>query len=100
MERDSFYQEVYCIVKEIPAGKVMTYGQIAYLLRKSQCSRMVGQALFHAPEELHLPCHRVVNSYGRLVPSWPEQKNLLEVEGVCFKKNGCVDIKQSQWDLQ
>lgn len=42
---------------------------------------MVGQALSHAPEEQHLPCHRVVNSQGRLVPGWQKQKELLEKKG-------------------
>ncbi len=58
-----FYTEVYNIVKEIPEGNVVTYGQLAKLARRPQCSRMVGQAMFNAPRELNLPCHRVVNSY-------------------------------------
>jgi len=97
VERLQFYREVFSIVEEIPSGYVMSYGQIACLIGKPQCSRMVGQAMFHAPEEFHLPCHRVVNSEGRLVPSWMEQKLLLEREGVSFKRNGCVDMKISQW---
>lgn len=64
MDRHLFYREVYDIVKEIPEGRVVTYGQIAYLVGKPLCSRMVGQALFHVPEDLPLPCHRVVNSCG------------------------------------
>ena len=63
-----FYTEVYNIVKEIPEGNVVTYGQLAKLARRPQCSRMVGQAMFNAPRELNLPCHRVVNSQGRLAP--------------------------------
>ena len=77
-----FYTEVYNIVKEIPEGNVVTYGQLAKLARRPQCSRMVGQAMFNAPRELNLPCHRVV---------------LLEKEGIAFKKNGCVDLKKHIW---
>ena len=44
-----FYTEVYNIVKEIPEGNVVTYGQLAKLARRPQCSRMVGQAMFNAP---------------------------------------------------
>ena len=77
MDRAQFYKEVYSIIKEIPYGNVSTYGKIAQLIGKPQCSRMVGQALSHAPEEQHLPCHRVVNSQGRLVPGWQKQKELL-----------------------
>ena len=47
---------------------------------------MVGQALSYAPKEEDLPCHRVVNSQGRLVPSWQKQKELLEKEGITFKR--------------
>ena len=69
-----FYTEVYNIVKEIPEGNVVTYGQLAKLARRPQCSRMVGQAMFNAPRELNLPCHRVVNSQGRLAPNWTAGK--------------------------
>lgn len=61
-----FYTEVYNIVREIPEGCVVTYGQLAKLARRPQCSRMVGQAMFNVPKELNLPCHRVVNSQGRI----------------------------------
>ena len=80
-------------------GCVVTYGQIASLVGRPQCSRMVGQAMYNVPEELHLPCHRVVNSRGRLVPGWTEQRVLLENEGVRFKTNGFVDMKKSQWEF-
>lgn len=97
MDRIQFYEVIYSIVKEIPVGYVTTYGQIAYLAGQPQYARMVGRALFHAPEERHLPCHRVVNSQGRLVPGWQEQKELLEKEGVTVKANGCVNMKLHQW---
>lgn len=99
MDKDIFRQEVYDIVAAIPPGCVLTYGQIAYLIGKSQYSRMVGHAMHNAPSELHLPCHRVVNSQGRPAPYWMEQRELLEAEGVRFKKNGCVDMKQAQWEF-
>lgn len=95
MNRTTFLQDVYSVVAAIPEGCVVTYGQIASLVGRSQCSRMVGQAMHNVPEELHLPCHRVVNSRGRLVPGWTEQRVLLENEGVRFKTNGFVDILNS-----
>lgn len=81
MDRAQFYKEVYSIIKEIPYGNVSTYGKIAQLIGKPQCSRMVGQALSHAPEEQHLPCHRVVNSQGRLVPAGRNKKNYWKKKG-------------------
>ncbi|WP_455584451.1 MGMT family protein [Bacteroides sp.] len=94
---DIFCREVYAIVRDIPAGKVLSYGEIATLLGKPQCSRMVGRALKQVPSALKLPCHRVVNAQGRLVPGWDEQRSLLQAEGVCFRKNGTVDMVRCQW---
>lgn len=95
--RDEFYYKVYELVKEIPKGRVATYGQIAFLLDKPGCSRMVGQALSHAPDSELIPCHRVVNFQGRLVPGWEKQKQLLLGEGIIFKVNGFVDLKKCIW---
>ena len=89
MDRAQFYKEVYSITKEIPYGNVFTYGKIAQLIGNPQYSRMVGQALSYAPKEEDLPCHRVVNSQGRLVPSWQ----------ITFKRNGCVNMSKHLWDI-
>lgn len=95
--REDFYREVYKIVKDIPTGSVATYGQIAFLIGKEGCSRIVGQALSHTPDSLEIPCHRVVNFQGRLVPGWDAQRELLEIEGITFKANGYVDLKKYIW---
>ncbi len=97
MKRQEFNHLVYHAVSVIPYGKVATYGQIALMLGVPQCARQVGYALHVAPESSELPCHRVVNSKGRLVPGWLEQRVLLESEGVRFHENGNVDLKQSIW---
>ena len=97
-DMDEFDSEVYSIVKEIPVGKVITYGQIARLMGKPQHSRKVGRAMSHAPKEMNLPCHRVVNSQGRLAPTWHEQRSKLESEHVVFKKNGYVDLSRCMWE--
>lgn len=99
MDKDTFQAEVYNVVAAIPSGRVVTYGQIAYLIGKPQCSRMVGHAMHGVPSELHLPCHRVVSGQGRLAPFWKAQRQLLEDEGVKFKPNGCVDLKGYQWEF-
>ena len=95
----TFNEEVYQIVASIPPGRVLTYGQIAYLLGKPQCPRMVGHAMRCAPVDLNLPCHRVVNSQGRLAPCWANHRGLLENEHVAFKKNGHVDLEKSGWEI-
>lgn len=81
----------------IPYGKVATYGQIAMILGLPNCARQVGRALRNAPDDMSVPCHRVVNSSGRTAPGWPEQIDLLKSEGILFKENGCVDIKNFIW---
>lgn len=94
-----FCRNVYTIVRDIPVGKVISYGEIASLLGKPQCSRMVGRSLKQVPPELDVPCHRVVNAQGRLVPGWEEQRVLLQVEGVLFRKNGKVDMSRCHFKI-
>lgn len=89
--------DVYAIVAEVPRGRVATYGQIATLAGWPNHSRLVGRLMCNAPEELHLPCWRVVNATGRPSPIFPQQRELLEKEGVAFKKNGVVDMKRHAW---
>lgn len=94
-----FRQEVYSIVASIPRGRVLTYGQIAWLTGHPNHSRLVGRVLHGATEAEGLPCHRVVNSAGRTAPDWAEQRRLLEAEGITFRANGCVDMRKWQWKL-
>lgn len=92
-----FRQEVYAVVATIPYGKVLTYGQIAWLVGMPKHSRLVGRVLCGAEATVQMPSHRVVNSQGRTVPHWPEQVSMLRAEGVLFKSNGCVDMKACNW---
>lgn len=94
---EEFCREVYAIVCEIPEGRVLTYGGIAELMGMPQCSRMVGRALKEVPTDLLVPCHRVVNASGRLVPGWEVQKALLLAEGVSLGSNGCVNLEKYLW---
>lgn len=96
---NKFKGDVYSIVASIPYGKVTTYGQIAWLAGYPKHSRLVGHVLQSVPQELHLPCHRVVNSLGRPAPHWYDQINLLKDEGVKFLNNGRVDMKAYRWNL-
>ncbi len=96
---EDFIFQVYAIVEEIPKGKVATYGQIARLAGREKNSRLVGRALRYSNIYGNFPCHRVVNSSGRLSPGWDEQGGLLYEEGVILKENGYVDLKKYQWDV-
>lgn len=97
-DSDTFRQEVIDIVRQIPRGRVLTYGLIARLAGYPLHARHVGKAL-HGVEDKTIPCHRVVNSVGRTAPDWPEQRLLLEKEGVHFKSNGNVDLRHTLWEI-
>lgn len=90
-----FDAEVYDVVRQIPAGRVVTYGQIARLVGCPQQARRVGKAMSNAPAGL--PAHRVVNSSGETAPGWTAQRKLLEDEGVRFTRGGRVDLKYHEW---
>lgn len=96
MDEDFIFQ-VLAIISEIPKGKVANYKQIATLAGRPRNARLVGKILSHASMYGNYPCHRVVNSAGRLVPEWYEQRELLLQEGVIFKENGNVDMKKCKW---
>ena len=98
MDQLDFYFSVYDVVRQIPKGKVATYGQIAALLGFPGRARMVGHALAYAPDDPNLPCHRVVNASGRLAPNFVRQRSLLQAEAVTFRPNGAVDLTRHLWD--
>lgn len=97
MDEELIY-EILSVVEEIPEGCVATYGQIAGLIGRPKNSRLVGRVLSRAEYYGDYPCHRVVNHAGRLAPGWIQQRQLLIQEGVTFRKNGMVDLKECQWD--
>lgn len=108
--RLDFNLQVWEIVRKIPAGKVMTYGQIAGLIPcppnmtvqgyRAFGSRWVGGAMAACPEGV--PWQRVVNSQGRISVRHgsDQQRELLESEGVQFDASGKIDLKISRYVIQ
>lgn len=99
--KSNLFQQVYEVVKKIPEGKVMTYGQIAGVLGTRDV-RKIGFALHANKNSIIVPCHRVVNKDGRLAPGYAfggpdEQKNRLLAEGVIFADNERVDLTECLW---
>ena len=91
----SFFERVYKAVKQIPYGKVASYGQIAEAAGDKKMARQVGWALHVNPTPDLVPCYRVVFKDGALSPSFAfggenVQRRLLEKEGVKFDKKGHV----------
>ena len=97
-----FYDSVYALVRQIPPGKVVTYGQVAALLGQPRAARAVGYALRFLPAGTDVPWHRVINHQGhisfRTPPESPLlQRLLLEEEGVVFDAEGRVDLLRYRW---
>jgi methylated-DNA-protein-cysteine methyltransferase-like protein len=101
MQDDSGYRErVYKIVRTIPRGRVMTYGQLAEILGEGYTPRTVGFVM-HASSD-KTPWHRVMNaqgacSTGKVVLPHDKQQRMLEVEGVVFNERGRCDLEKYLW---
>jgi methylated-DNA-protein-cysteine methyltransferase-like protein len=83
------FKAMYAVVKNIPRGKVASYGTVARLAGYPRCSRQVGFALHRNPDPKSIPCHRVVFKDGSLSRAFVfggenRQRELLEREGVRF----------------
>ena len=99
----NFFESVYEVVKQIPKGKVLTYGDVARAIGAPRCARQVGWALHSNPEPGVIPCHRVVFGDGHLTEGFAfggkeVQKALLEAEGVQFEKD-IIDLEKYRWDF-
>ena len=93
----STFEKIYNIVKQIPKGKVATYGQVAALAGNPRWARVVGYALHNNPAPGVIPCHRVVNRDGRVASGFAfggsgVQRELLEKEGIVFESDGYIDL--------
>ncbi|MCA9523425.1 MAG: MGMT family protein [Myxococcales bacterium] len=89
------------VIRCVPRGRVVTYGQVAELAGFPRCARQVGRFLRQSEDE-RLPWHRVVNARGGLSPrgdgsSLEEQRQRLEAEGVRFASTGLVDLRRARW---
>ena len=100
---ESFSQRVINLIKDVPAGKVATYGQIATYAGNPRASRQVAWILHSSSRKANLPWHRIINSKGRIsLPrnsGYELQKELLENEGVVFSKNDKIDFEQFLWKV-
>jgi methylated-DNA-protein-cysteine methyltransferase-like protein len=103
MKEPDFFELVYAIVREIPNGRVTSYGAIAKALGTPKSSRMVGYAMNAAHIHPDIPAHRVVNRIGLLTGrhhfgSPDRMEQLLQAEGIVVKDNQIVDFKAHFWD--
>ncbi len=100
-ERLNSQQEVFELVRRIPRGRVMTYGQISEVMASRLSPRAVGWMMHRCPDGI--PWQRVVNASGGCstdrLPDFPKglQRSLLEGEGVEFRANGTLDLEVYRW---
>jgi methylated-DNA-protein-cysteine methyltransferase-like protein len=98
---DNDYRErVFRIVRMIPAGRVMTYGQIAEILGEGYTPRTVGFVMHSSDDKT--PWHRVINAQGGcstrgLVLPHDKQQRMLEAEGVSFNARGRCSLEEYVW---
>jgi len=104
--QQAYYEQVWNLVRQIPRGKVVTYGQIAQMLPppvgveveayQAFSPRWVGNAMAACPDDV--PWQRVINSQGKISqrPGAERQRHLLEQEGIMFVKDK-VDLKLYRW---
>ena len=103
MDNQNFFERVYQVAKQIPYGRVTSYGAIAKYLGAARSARMVGWAMNNSHTMEDVPAHRVVNRNGVLTGKHHFDginlmQQLLENEGVQIKDNQVVDFKTLFWD--
>jgi methylated-DNA-protein-cysteine methyltransferase-like protein len=102
MSNDNFFERVYSIARQIPYGKVTSYGAIGKALGTARSARMVGWAMNAAHGKADVPAHRVVNRKGLLTGKFHFEgtnlmQQLLESEGVEVVDNQIVDVEKHFW---
>jgi len=101
---DFTFEQVYAVVRQIPAGRATSYGAIARYLGSPGAARMVGWAMNHShtlPE--FIPAHRVVNRNGMLTgkhhfTNEREMEELLESEGITIENDQIVNFSEVFWN--
>jgi methylated-DNA-protein-cysteine methyltransferase-like protein len=102
----STYERIYAVVRQIPRGKVATYGQIADLCGLPRQARLVGYALYRVDmAHSDVPWHRVINAKGEVSESPFRQgtdylqRSLLEQEGIEFDAKGKIHLQRYRWTV-
>ena len=100
-DETTYRERVYELVKQIPPGRVMTYGQIAEILGEGYTPRTVGYVM-HAADTENIPWQRVINSQGacstgRMTIPVNLQQKMLEAEGIKFNAKGRCDLSEYLW---
>ena len=103
MADENFFERVYVIAKQIPYGKITSYGAIAKALGAARSARMVGWAMKASHSRADIPAHRVVNRKGLLTGKFHFDgtnlmQQLLESEGITVEDNQIIDFDTHFWE--
>ena len=103
MSKNDFFDKVYNVVRQIPEGKVTSYGAIANYLGVKKSARLVGWAMNASHGDNSIPAHRVVNRIGLLTGKHhfggtKVMHQLLENEGILIKENKILNLELHFWD--
>ena len=99
----SSYEDFYAVARQVPSGRVTTYGAVAAEAGVPGRARQVGYAMAALPDVHDVPWHRVINARGEVSARTGGsafeqiQRNLLEAEGVVFDGRGRVDLDRFGW---
>ena len=101
-KNDNFFERVYAVARQIPYGKVTSYGAIAKVLGAARSARMVGWAMNASHNLEDVPAHRVVNRKGLLTgkhhfDGTNLMQQLLESEGIEVVENQIIDFEKHFW---
>src|SRR5512143_98542 len=95
----ALFPRVYDLVRQVPYGKVTTYGDVAQLVGEGCDARLVGYAMANCPDDV--PWQRVINAEGKISlrggDGAAKQRMRLEAEGIVFDQRGRIDLKKYRW---
>lgn len=102
-ENENFFQRVYAVARQIPYGRVTSYGSIARALGTGRSARMVGWAMNASHAMVDVPAHRVVNRNGLLTgkhhfDGTNLMQQLLENEGIVVVENQIQNFEKVFWE--
>ena len=102
---ESFFERAWDVVRQIPEGRVASYGQVARLMGAPRCARQVGYAMHGSPGVAGgVPCHRVVFVDDAPAPAVAfggsrEEGRTIASDGVRYLPDGRVDMKKFAWEV-
>jgi methylated-DNA-protein-cysteine methyltransferase related protein len=96
--QQALFPRIYAVTRQVPRGKVTTYGDVAHLIGEGCDARLVGYAMANCPDDV--PWQRVINAQGKISlqgDSAAKQRLRLEAEGLAFDSRGRIDLQKYRW---